>query len=73
MWGVVVFTPILWAVSSFLPEGVSELRDLIYGVLLIVILIIKPEGVIDKIMIHDITAKGRLKLRRLVKPGKFKA
>lgn len=54
MWGVVIFAPLLWAVSTFLPEAVTGMRDLFYGILLVIILIVKPEGVIDKEFLRNL-------------------
>lgn len=48
MWGVVIFAPILWSISSFLPEAIIVWQDIIYGSLLIAIVILRPEGLIDK-------------------------
>ncbi|MFC1938618.1 branched-chain amino acid ABC transporter permease [Chloroflexota bacterium] len=54
MWGAVVFTPILWAVTVFLPPEIQVLKDWIYGILLIVILIARPDGIIDKQAVRSI-------------------
>jgi len=48
MWGVVIATPILWGITTFLPESISGWRDIIYGTLLVLILILRPEGMINK-------------------------
>jgi branched-chain amino acid transport system permease protein len=59
MWGVVVFTPILWGIPYILPESIAESRLLIYGVLLGVTLIIRSEGVIDKKLLRSINKGSR--------------
>ena len=65
MWGVVVFTPILWGVCVLLPTAVSVWKDIIYGSLLIIILILRPDGIIDKNVIRAIarlTTRHKLKV-----------
>ena len=54
MWGAVVFGPLLWGIPLILPKMVAEWREIIYGGLLIIILIWKPEGVIGKSTVQDI-------------------
>jgi branched-chain amino acid transport system permease protein len=54
MWGVVVFTPILWGFPLLLPEVVAEWKDSIYGLLLVVTMLLRPEGVITKKMLWNI-------------------
>jgi branched-chain amino acid transport system permease protein len=54
MWGAVIFAPILWGIPLILPEGIAEWKDLIYGALLIIILILRPEGVISKEFVRKV-------------------
>jgi branched-chain amino acid transport system permease protein len=65
MWGLVAFTPILWAISVFLPASIGVWKDIIFGTLLITILILRPDGVVDKNVIRAISSKGRAWLGRL--------
>lgn len=65
MWGTIVFTPILWAVTIFLPGFICIWKDIIYGSLLMVVIILRPEGVIDKEAIRAISIKSRRWLERL--------
>jgi branched-chain amino acid transport system permease protein len=48
LWGPAVFAPILWGIPLILPKAVAELKDVIFGVLLVLVLILKPEGVLSK-------------------------
>jgi len=59
MWGVVFFTPILWGIAAFVPSEIAAWREMIFGVLLIVILLIRPEGIIDRQLIRVINNKIR--------------
>jgi branched-chain amino acid transport system permease protein len=64
MWGALIFAPILWGIPLLLPEAAAQLKDYIYGGLLIVVLIARPEGVINKETVRLITGffSGRFKL-----------
>jgi branched-chain amino acid transport system permease protein len=59
MWGVVIFTPILWGIPYILPESIAGLRLLIYGVLLGATLIIRSEGVIDKRLLKKLNTGSK--------------
>ncbi len=48
MWGVIVFTPILWGIPIILPEAFVAYRNFIYGVLLMGTLLLRSEGAIDR-------------------------
>ena len=48
MWGVIISAPFLWSISQFLPKNMSGLSVIIYGVLLIVMLLVRPGGIIDR-------------------------
>ena len=66
MWGTVLFTPILWAVNVFLPPEISVFKDWIYGVLLIAIIIARPEGIVDKQALRNIRSGFSWMQRRFV-------
>jgi branched-chain amino acid transport system permease protein len=59
MWGIVIFTPILWAVAAFVPSEIAAWREMIFGALLILILLVRPEGVIDRQLLRAIGNKIR--------------
>lgn len=54
MWGVVVSVPLLWGMGIILPNEISKWRDLMFGVILVVTLILRPEGAITKETISKI-------------------
>jgi branched-chain amino acid transport system permease protein len=60
MWGLIFFTPILWALTVFLPDVIAVWKDVIYGTLLVAVLISRPEGVIDKKLLRFIMTKSRV-------------
>ncbi len=51
MWGVVLAAPILWGFPLILPESLQVWSNVLYGVLLVLALIIKPEGVLTRPMV----------------------
>lgn len=59
VWGVVIATPILWAISVFLPESIAVWKDVIYGVLLMIVLLTHPDGLIDRSLLRVIGNKIR--------------
>jgi branched-chain amino acid transport system permease protein len=54
IWGVVLAAPILWGFPLILPEALQSWNVVIYGVLLIVVLVIKPEGVISRKIVKKV-------------------
>ncbi len=48
MWGVIISAPFLWSISQFLPKNLTGLSVIIYGILLIVMLLVRPGGIIDR-------------------------
>jgi branched-chain amino acid transport system permease protein len=54
MWGLVVFTPIMYGIPLILPEVIAKWKYAIYGVILIAVLALRPKGLIDKSLIRVI-------------------
>jgi branched-chain amino acid transport system permease protein len=48
MWGTVVAAPALYALSLILPPAVASWRIVIYGAILVIVLLLKPEGFITR-------------------------
>jgi branched-chain amino acid transport system permease protein len=59
IWGPAVFAPILWGIPLILPQAIAELKDVIFGGLLVVVLITRPEGVITKALVARVTESVR--------------
>jgi branched-chain amino acid transport system permease protein len=72
IWGVVIFTPILWGLPLILPEALSVWKNVIYGALLVIVMVLRPEGVLTKMVLHDIRINSRLLLGKLIALGKLK-
>jgi branched-chain amino acid transport system permease protein len=47
-WGTVVAAPILYGVPLLFPSAIASWRIVIYGVLLILVLVLKPEGFVTR-------------------------
>lgn len=48
IWGVLVFGPILWSIPEFAPPWVGQWRNIMYGAIIVVLLVLRPQGVITK-------------------------
>jgi len=72
MWGTIAFVPALWSISVLLPTAIAAWKDIIYGSLLIAIMILRPEGIIDKSVIGAISSKSQAWLGQLITRHKFK-
>jgi len=62
LWGVVLAAPILWGGPLLFPDVVESWRIVIYGALLILILVLKPEGIITRRFVKNI--ENRLRRKR---------
>ena len=72
-WGVLISAPLLWAISSFAPQSIQKLSNYIYAVILIVILMVRPEGIITRKMTHKLSLFVKEKLLKRGKKGKAPA
>jgi len=52
MWGVIISVPILWGLPLWVPPSVSPYMNLILGVLLVIILMARPEGIVSRETVH---------------------
>lgn len=50
-WGVIISAPLLWSINTFMPREVQKLSNYIYAVILIVILMARPEGIVTRSMV----------------------
>ena len=62
MWGIIIAAPVLWGVTQILPEALKAFSIIIYGALLIFMLLIRPNGIIDRKMTRALSGwtKGLL-------------
>jgi branched-chain amino acid transport system permease protein len=52
MWGTVLAAPLLYGVPLLFPPEIASWRIVIYGALLILVLVLKPEGLITRRSVH---------------------
>ena len=54
VWGVLLAAPLLWGGPLLFPDAVQSWRIVIYGALLILILVLKPEGIITRRLVKTV-------------------
>ncbi|MBN2049661.1 MAG: hypothetical protein JW760_04395, partial [Spirochaetales bacterium] len=54
LWGILLAAPILWGLPLIFPPAVASWKIVIYGALLIIILVLKPEGVITRQVVKKV-------------------
>jgi branched-chain amino acid transport system permease protein len=52
-WGILFFAPLLWLFPEFFPTAIAEFRNVMFGIIIILFLLIRPKGVITKKMVSD--------------------
>jgi branched-chain amino acid transport system permease protein len=52
MWGAIISVPILWGLPEWVPSELTRYTNLFYGALLVIMLIIRPEGIITRSMLE---------------------
>ena len=50
-WGVIISAPLLWSINVYMPEAVQKLSNYIFAGLLIIVLMLRPEGLVTRKMI----------------------
>jgi len=53
-WGALVVAPILYSVPLLFPPGIQSWRIVIYGALLILVLVLKPEGFLTRRFVYTL-------------------
>ena len=64
MWGIIIAAPVLWGVTQILPEALKAFSIIIYGALLIFMLLIRPNGIIDRKMTRALSGWTRTLFKR---------
>jgi branched-chain amino acid transport system permease protein len=57
MWGVPIFAPILWGIPEFAPAFIGQFRNIMFGVIIITLLILWPQGMITKDTLRRLRAR----------------
>ena len=53
-WGVIISAPLLWSINVYMPESVQKLSNYIFAGLLIIVLMLRPEGLVTRKMVLKI-------------------
>jgi branched-chain amino acid transport system permease protein len=54
LWGSLLMAPVLYGLPLLFPKEIQSWRMVIYGVILILILVLKPEGFITRKFVYNI-------------------
>jgi branched-chain amino acid transport system permease protein len=54
MWGTVLAAPLLYGIPLLFPPEIASWRIVIYGALLILVLVLKPEGFITRRSVYSV-------------------
>jgi branched-chain amino acid transport system permease protein len=58
-WGALLAAPVLWGLPLILPEGLQPWKNVFYAFMLIVVLVVKPEGIITRPVLRRISGGVR--------------
>jgi len=53
-WGMLLSVPILWGLPGWIPKSMSNYAQIIYGIILILVLMLRPEGIITRELLNKI-------------------
>jgi len=53
-WGALILAPILYGLPLLAPPAIQAWRIVIYGALLVVVLVLKPEGLITRRFVYTL-------------------
>jgi len=56
MWGAFISVPVLWGLPGWMPSWAAEYTNILYGALLVITLIVRPEGVVTRSMMRRLGA-----------------
>ncbi len=68
MWGVVVLVPVLWGLPLLLPSPITAWKDILVGGILVVALLVRPDGLIGKATARALIG-ARWKTSRSIEEG----
>jgi branched-chain amino acid transport system permease protein len=53
-WGPLLMAPVLWLMPEFLPSQIAQFRNIFFALIIIVSLLLRPEGVITKSLVSKV-------------------
>jgi branched-chain amino acid transport system permease protein len=48
MWGPIITVPMLWGLPQWVPSGMAQYTNIFYGALLVLMLVVRPEGIVTR-------------------------
>jgi len=57
MWGVLISAPILWGIPQWIPPEMASYTNIIYGALLVIVLVVRPEGLVSREMMDRLSVQ----------------
>ena len=64
MWGILISAPVLWGIPQWIPPEMASYTNIIYGALLVIVLVVRPEGLVSREMIDRLDVQFRHAFRR---------
>jgi len=60
-WGPLLMAPVLWLIPEFFPQEIAEFRNIFFGLIIIVCLLTRPQGIVTRSLVHRVErGLGRL-------------
>lgn len=69
LWGTVIAAPLLYGIPLLFPPAIASWRIVTYGALLIIVLMVKPEGFITRRWVYDLEALLSNRRKKLANRG----
>jgi branched-chain amino acid transport system permease protein len=64
MWGLIITAPFFWGLPLWVPPSISPYMNLVIGALLVIVLMVRPEGIVSREMIQNLKLWGKSWFRR---------
>jgi branched-chain amino acid transport system permease protein len=64
MWGFLISAPVLWGLPTWAPSLIAPYMNMIIGVLLVITLVVRPEGLVTREMIQSLKEQVLSRLGR---------
>lgn len=55
-WGVLLAAPLIWGIPLLLPESVQSWRIVIYAAILVLVVTIRPEGIVTREVVRNVSS-----------------
>ena len=65
MWGAVVAAPIIWGLPQWLPQSIAVYSTIFYGALLVIVILLRPQGFITRDLVRSVSTVTRVWVRHV--------